>query len=635
MVVEILRGDRRLLETFPHKELQDYWGTRPRYEDGTSGGYVPANSTPGASGSGSAHTLAVEESPDELPPPPYTFEGAGGGPEKSASPKHGGFSTAPNSPDDKKDYNVSNLTSDIGKHSLGGPSPQSPSHPHMPGGFDSQPTSPYPPEKSTSPPQSASSSYFPPPTGPSQDIAMPSMPFHVMPGADPHHSGINFNTPFHWDGGYPSPQLPGGFGPSTPTSPWDQQAPGQGPSPAHSPHPGSGYPQQYSYPGQTPSGPPSASLPPQGYGQHQSFYPGMMDTPVHGADRPHPVKSHSGPAPGSPPLSQAGVHGHRQYTYPGVASTQVSDRPPMTNSPPLSPGYGQHQSFYPGMANPPAPVQDHPSPPHPVKSHTGPPPVSDSPPLPQGQYQYSYPGMTSSPAPGPPDRPPMSNSPPLSPGYGQHQSFYPAMANPPAPVQDRPPPPHPVKSHTGPPPVSNSPPLSQGPGGQGQHQYSYPSMTSSPAPGPPDRPPTRPPTSNSPPLSQGYGQHQSSYPGMPNSPGPVPGRPPTSHTSRPTTPHHQSSLPPQQPPPLPMGLNYPQRPTQPAYGGMNPGTPNPPNQPYQPTGSGLHGYQPPQQQNSPYPGYNPPAPGTSSYPGYPESNQPPPPLPPRKCHLCS
>ena len=30
---EGLRGDRLILGTFPSKELQDYWSTRPKYED--------------------------------------------------------------------------------------------------------------------------------------------------------------------------------------------------------------------------------------------------------------------------------------------------------------------------------------------------------------------------------------------------------------------------------------------------------------------------------------------------------------------------------------------------------------------------------------------------------------------------
>lgn len=70
-----------LHETFPVKELQDYWSSRPKYEEATS-------TQAGASGSSagpSAHSEGVSESFDEwiekekeekeeAPPPPYTLE---------------------------------------------------------------------------------------------------------------------------------------------------------------------------------------------------------------------------------------------------------------------------------------------------------------------------------------------------------------------------------------------------------------------------------------------------------------------------------------------------------------------------------------------------------------------------------
>ncbi|KLO08176.1 hypothetical protein SCHPADRAFT_944668 [Schizopora paradoxa] len=79
--VELLRGERMLHETFPVKELQDYWSSRPKYE-------VEASSQAEASGSSagpSVHSEGVSESfdewiekekeeKDEAPPPPYTLE---------------------------------------------------------------------------------------------------------------------------------------------------------------------------------------------------------------------------------------------------------------------------------------------------------------------------------------------------------------------------------------------------------------------------------------------------------------------------------------------------------------------------------------------------------------------------------
>ena len=70
-IAEGLRGDRIVHETFPSKELEDYWSTRPRYED-----------TPDPYASGKKNQswedwqkLAGEKgAADEPPPPPYSLE---------------------------------------------------------------------------------------------------------------------------------------------------------------------------------------------------------------------------------------------------------------------------------------------------------------------------------------------------------------------------------------------------------------------------------------------------------------------------------------------------------------------------------------------------------------------------------
>ena len=596
MVAEILRGDRRLLETFPHKELQDYWGSRPRYEDGTSGGHGPANSKLGASGSGLQRTLTAEEDPNEPPPPPYTLE------EKSPSPTQDGFLTAPTSPN-QQDLNVSDLANDLGRHTLGSPPANSPSHPHIPGGFNSQSTSPFhanpspttgppPPvlaNKPISSPQPTTplttpplSSYFSPPFGPSQDVGMPSVPVpQVSHGTSPHHHSVNPNTPFHWNDDYPNPQSqpPGGYNAGTPTNPWDPQASTE---PQDMPFQ-SGYQSSYG----SPPPPPQHTRPPV----HAATKPMLPPrTPHEGMGTLDSSPSFNGPG-NSPPGGYSPPYPPSQSTYPGQ----------------VGPGsyYGYDQKTD-GKGN---------------DVWGGPPPSNSSYPGSGYPQHSSYPGQTHG------GRPPLSNPSPLSQDYGQYQSSYPGMMDTPTPGVDRPPSDHPARKHSGPRPVSNSPPLSQGPGGYGQHQFPYPGMTSSPTPGLPDRPPTRPPTSQSPPLSQGYGQHQSSYPGMSNSPAP-PDRPPTSHSSRPTTPYHQGKLPTQAQPPLPGGYNY-SGPTQSTYGGMNPSASPPPVPTYQPTGPGPYGY--PQQQQSTYPGYNPSPPGTSPHPGH-SGSHPAPPLPPRKCH---
>lgn len=84
---ESLRGERIVHETFPIKELQDYWSTRPRYEDKTEASEI-------ASGTGDGKWQSYEEwqragtsrkSTNEVPPPPYSLEASASGPIASSS----------------------------------------------------------------------------------------------------------------------------------------------------------------------------------------------------------------------------------------------------------------------------------------------------------------------------------------------------------------------------------------------------------------------------------------------------------------------------------------------------------------------------------------------------------------------
>ncbi|TBU26339.1 hypothetical protein BD311DRAFT_667689 [Dichomitus squalens] len=80
---EGLRGERLILDTFPSKELQDYWSSRPRYEEEASSSQAVAS----GSGSGSDNKeekgqawedwekeVQAKEVSDEPPPPPYSLE---------------------------------------------------------------------------------------------------------------------------------------------------------------------------------------------------------------------------------------------------------------------------------------------------------------------------------------------------------------------------------------------------------------------------------------------------------------------------------------------------------------------------------------------------------------------------------
>ena len=87
---EGLRNERRIHDTFPVKELQDYWSSRPRYEDVNpkskefrSGSLLSdkaddVGEDPGGGGSQTYQewlALQREGEREEVPPPPYTLEG--------------------------------------------------------------------------------------------------------------------------------------------------------------------------------------------------------------------------------------------------------------------------------------------------------------------------------------------------------------------------------------------------------------------------------------------------------------------------------------------------------------------------------------------------------------------------------
>lgn len=80
---EGLRGERLILDSFPSKELQDYWSSRPHYED-VAGSLFGAGCS--GTGSGTAEKqegqtweewekmMQSKETGDEPPPPPYSLE---------------------------------------------------------------------------------------------------------------------------------------------------------------------------------------------------------------------------------------------------------------------------------------------------------------------------------------------------------------------------------------------------------------------------------------------------------------------------------------------------------------------------------------------------------------------------------
>ena len=88
LAAEGLRNERRIHETFPVKELQDYWSSRPKYEDVNPkskefrSGSLLSNKAddigedPEGGGQTYQEWLALQkEEKEEVPPPPYTLEG--------------------------------------------------------------------------------------------------------------------------------------------------------------------------------------------------------------------------------------------------------------------------------------------------------------------------------------------------------------------------------------------------------------------------------------------------------------------------------------------------------------------------------------------------------------------------------
>ncbi|TFL06673.1 hypothetical protein BDV98DRAFT_498951 [Pterulicium gracile] len=76
---EGMRGERRIFESFPSKELQDFWGARPKYIQEEPSAQALSSSSAGFT----QWAASQPENADEPPPPPYSLESA---PSLSPSP---------------------------------------------------------------------------------------------------------------------------------------------------------------------------------------------------------------------------------------------------------------------------------------------------------------------------------------------------------------------------------------------------------------------------------------------------------------------------------------------------------------------------------------------------------------------
>ncbi|KAJ4485269.1 hypothetical protein J3R30DRAFT_3696603 [Lentinula aciculospora] len=157
---EGLRSERMIHETFPSKELQDYWSTRPRYEE-----VNPKSGDFESNGQSYLSWLAAEkDSKDEAPPPPYSLE-VEHHTEAQASGQSQSVDTITSSSDhaqnEPMNAAVASLASDLSRHSLSS---------HSLANDDATSSITRPPLHSSHPSQSSSSSnasISPPPTHPS------------------------------------------------------------------------------------------------------------------------------------------------------------------------------------------------------------------------------------------------------------------------------------------------------------------------------------------------------------------------------------------------------------------------------------------------------------------------------------
>lgn len=81
MAAEGLRSERRIHETFPVKELQDYWSSRPKYEEASSTVFPGTSGSGGSSGDNGGKPFqdwldGNKEDKEEMPPPPYALVAA-------------------------------------------------------------------------------------------------------------------------------------------------------------------------------------------------------------------------------------------------------------------------------------------------------------------------------------------------------------------------------------------------------------------------------------------------------------------------------------------------------------------------------------------------------------------------------
>ncbi|KAK7468293.1 hypothetical protein VKT23_002807 [Stygiomarasmius scandens] len=439
---EGLKGERLIHETFPSKELQDFWATRPKYEQH---GYKPdasgCEAESGGSGQSYQEWLSGQgEAKDELPPPPYSLE------DKTPAATQAGQAAAASSEHRPQtetqmqiaessstagitDPAVSAIADDLARQNISNPSSSSPAsdssrppvrpplHPSHPSLIVSAgpplppPSHPSRPNLTSRPSSSASSG-----SGSRPGVNYQSRPGSSAPNTPPPVPSVPRPT------GTPQPQA------QTPPLPQPQWPPAEWSVGGGSPSPVS-YPvyqhhhhqhQQYRPPTGPPTGPPLGVHRPHTsphHSPHSSPYGSPHPSPGPGAvsfpqaqvsptmpsfpdgpppPGPHPPGGYGGyPPPPGPPESGPYSNGPGGFSFP----TPTPD--PYGGGSSYNPGYSSygHSSYGPGGPG-----------------GYGPGPGGG--PNPSGSSEYwsqpqAHPGTSSSPAPsnwGPPSLPPRPTS---------------------------------------------------------------------------------------------------------------------------------------------------------------------------------------------------------------------------------
>ncbi|CAE7077432.1 unnamed protein product [Rhizoctonia solani] len=502
---EALKGEKRLYEEFPRKELFEYWSTRPHYEEHQD------HAAAGGSGTGNRTSASALPTPTPAParahtrnmtadfgdaPPPYSLEA-----DAAPAPASGAFTAEPDS-----------IPS--------GPAPAQTSAPHQ--------NAPFPPTER--PPASRVDSTHSVGSHGSYHGQQHRPDPIAVPGGAPIAVAIQTSSAYT---GHGLAQPPGGFLGGTASPPPMHSRPPQHPSasrpPATTPRPPS-RPGRTSSASSSPKPLPGTFPSPGGGVHHITTQMGAMGV---GPNRPAPEHVFAGASQPRPQMTGAPSSPFEGVHYPGRFSTQDGLFGPSSSIPPTPSSGGIPGSpFYPaplqggGPHTSPGPIHQHsPGPvhqntlvssPHPANPPSGPHHQSTIGP---GQHHAPSPHHQASVGPHHQDTLGPSSSQPPQPTFQPHQPYVPAGGRPSSSGAGQ----YPPQAHGGQYPPQNQSPVAHTPsqgssgqhsGGSTPHSYFGPGSSHASYPNSPYGHPQAP----APGPQPGYIQYPSPGPGHPQQP---------------------------------------------------------------------------------------------------------------------